>query len=112
MTLVRATDALRGGRWSGGAYPSVHRLQVAVGVVLERWFWWLREDRGATRGIFETQSAEKGAVMNRRIFISKTAAATAGLALAFPKRGRAQASPNDTVNVAIIGIRGDNTGHP
>ena len=50
--------------------------------------------------------------MNRRVFLSKTAAATAGLALAFPKRSRAQASPNESVNVAIIGIRGDNEGHP
>jgi hypothetical protein len=50
--------------------------------------------------------------MNRRVFLSKTAAATAGLALAFPKRSRAYASPNETVNVAIIGIRGDNKGHP
>jgi predicted dehydrogenase len=49
--------------------------------------------------------------MNRRRFISRTAAATAGLAL-LPKRGYAQASPNDTINVAIIGIRGDNKGHP
>src|SRR5262252_5028488 len=50
--------------------------------------------------------------MNRRVFLSKTAAAAAGLALALPKRGRAHASPNETVNVAIIGIRGDNAGHP
>jgi len=50
--------------------------------------------------------------MNRRAFLSKTAAATAGLALALPRRGRAYASPNETVNVAIIGIRGDNKGHP
>jgi len=50
--------------------------------------------------------------MNRRIFISKTAAATAGLALASPKRGRAQTSANEIVNVAIIGIRGSNDGHP
>jgi predicted dehydrogenase len=48
--------------------------------------------------------------MNRRLFLSKTAAATAGLA-ALPARARAQ-SPNDTINVAIIGIRGDNKGHP
>src|SRR5438445_13831127 len=54
----------------------------------------------------------KGAVMNRRVFLSKTAAATAGLALALPKRSRAHTSPNETVNVAIIGIRGDNRGHP
>jgi predicted dehydrogenase len=50
--------------------------------------------------------------MNRRHFLSKTAAATAGLALTLPRQGRAQTSPNDTVNVAIIGIRGDNEGHP
>jgi hypothetical protein len=49
-------------------------------------------------------------MMNRRLFLSKTAAATAGLA-ALPVRGRAQ-SPNDTINVAIIGLRGDNQGHP
>ena len=50
-------------------------------------------------------------MMNRRRFLSKTAAAAVGLA-AFPARGRAQKSPNDTVNVAIIGLRGDNKGHP
>jgi predicted dehydrogenase len=50
--------------------------------------------------------------MNRRAFLSKTAAATAGIALASPKRSRAQSSANDTVNVAIIGIRGNNKGHP
>jgi predicted dehydrogenase len=49
-------------------------------------------------------------MMNRRHFFLKTAAATAGLA-ALPARVRAQ-SPNDTINVAIIGIRGDNKGHP
>jgi predicted dehydrogenase len=49
-------------------------------------------------------------MMNRRLFLSKSAAATAGLA-ALPARMRAQ-SPNDTINVAIIGIRGDNKGHP
>jgi predicted dehydrogenase len=50
-------------------------------------------------------------VINRRLFLSKTAAATAGLA-ALPRLSRAQTSPNDQVNVAIIGIRGDNKGHP
>ena len=50
-------------------------------------------------------------MMNRRVFISRTAAATAGLA-ALPTRARAQKSPNDTINVAIIGIRGANKGHP
>jgi predicted dehydrogenase len=51
-------------------------------------------------------------MINRRAFLTKTAAAAAGLA-AFPRRGRAQqSSPNDTVNVAIIGLRGDNKGHP
>ena len=49
-------------------------------------------------------------MINRRKFISHTAAATVGLA-AFPGRSRAQ-SPNDTINVAIIGLRGDNKGHP
>ena len=50
--------------------------------------------------------------MNRRLFLSKTAAATAGLVAALPARSRAQTSPNDTINVAIIGLRGDNAGHP
>ncbi len=50
-------------------------------------------------------------MMNRRLFLSKTAAATAGLA-ALPIGGRAQSRPSDTVNVAIVGLRGDNTGHP
>jgi predicted dehydrogenase len=49
--------------------------------------------------------------MNRRTFLSKTAAATVGLA-ALPARAYAGRSPNDTVNVAIIGLRGQNTGHP
>jgi predicted dehydrogenase len=49
-------------------------------------------------------------MMNRRLFLSRTAAATAGLT-ALPSGLRAQ-SPNDTINVAIIGIRGDNKGHP
>ena len=49
-------------------------------------------------------------MMNRRLFLSKTAAATAGLAT-LPSGVRAQ-SPNDTINVAIIGIRGDNKGRP
>jgi predicted dehydrogenase len=49
-------------------------------------------------------------MMNRRLFLSKSVAATAGLAV-LPARMRAQ-SPNDTINVAIIGIRGDNKGHP
>ena len=51
-------------------------------------------------------------MMNRRRFLSQTAAATVGLAAAFPGRARAQKSANDTINVAIIGIRGDNKGHP
>jgi len=49
--------------------------------------------------------------MNRRTFLSKTAAATAGLTV-LPGRAFARQSPNDTVNVAIIGLRGLNTGHP
>ena len=51
-------------------------------------------------------------MMNRRAFLGKTAAATAGLAAALPGRSYAQTSPNDTINLAIIGIRGDNKGHP
>ncbi len=50
--------------------------------------------------------------MNRRHFLSRTAAATAGLVAALPGRARAQASPNETVNVAIIGFRGETKGHP
>jgi predicted dehydrogenase len=50
--------------------------------------------------------------MDRRHFLQRTAAATAGLALASPGRARAQKSANDTVNVAIIGLRGSNKGHP
>jgi predicted dehydrogenase len=57
-------------------------------------------------------SEEETAVINRRLFLSKTAAATVGLAAALPKRSYAQSSPNEAINVAIIGIRGDNTGHP
>jgi predicted dehydrogenase len=51
-------------------------------------------------------------MINRRRFLSKTAAATAGLAAALPRESYAQRSPNDTINVAIIGLRGDNKGHP
>ena len=58
------------------------------------------------------EGAEQGALMNRRAFLSKTAAATAGLTLGFPKQSRAQASANDTINVAIIGLRGSNKDHP
>ena len=50
-------------------------------------------------------------MMNRRVFLSRTAAATVGLAVR-PAPLRAQRSPNDTINVAIIGLRGDNKGHP
>ena len=51
-------------------------------------------------------------MISRRDFLSRTAAATAGLAAAVPSRSYAQMSPNDTINIAIIGIRGDNKGHP
>jgi predicted dehydrogenase len=50
-------------------------------------------------------------VTSRRRFLTHTAAATAGLAV-LPRRTHAQANANETVNVAIIGIRGDNKGHP
>src|SRR5262245_35093620 len=49
--------------------------------------------------------------MNRRDFLL-TGAAAAGWGLTRPRRARAHASPNDTVNIAIIGLRGLNTGHP
>jgi len=49
--------------------------------------------------------------MDRRTFLSTTAAATLGLA-ARPRRTFARHSPNETVNVAIVGLRGLNTGHP
>jgi predicted dehydrogenase len=49
--------------------------------------------------------------MNRRAFLTKTAAATAALAMR-PARAHARQSANETVNVAIIGLRGDNKGHP
>jgi predicted dehydrogenase len=50
-------------------------------------------------------------MINRRRFLTQTAAATAGLAV-LPRGLRAQRSANEAVNVAIIGIRGDNKGHP
>jgi predicted dehydrogenase len=50
--------------------------------------------------------------MDRRHFLRSTAAATAGLALTSARRSDAQTSANETINVAIIGIRGDNKGHP
>jgi predicted dehydrogenase len=50
-------------------------------------------------------------MINRRVFLSRTAAATVGLAVR-PALSRTQRSPNDTINVAIIGLRGDNKGHP
>ena len=52
------------------------------------------------------------AVINRRRFISTTAAATVGLAAGASTRAHAQRSANDTINIAVIGIRGDNKGHP
>jgi predicted dehydrogenase len=56
---------------------------------------------------------EETAVINRRAFLSRTAAATVGLATTTLRaRAQAQRSPNETVNVAIVGIRGDNKGHP
>jgi len=50
--------------------------------------------------------------MNRRRFLTNTAAATAGMALCLPARSHARTIPSDTVNVAIIGLRGSNKGHP
>src|SRR5438067_297458 len=51
-------------------------------------------------------------LMNRRRFLTNTAAATAGMALGLPARSHARTIPSDTVNVAIIGLRGSNKGHP
>jgi predicted dehydrogenase len=48
--------------------------------------------------------------MERRAFLSKTAAATAGAALGSARRVHGQQSANDTINVAVIGIRGDRKG--
>lgn len=48
--------------------------------------------------------------MKRREFLST--AGVAGLGAALPKRGFERSSPNDTINVAIVGIRGDNKGRP
>ena len=48
--------------------------------------------------------------MNRRDFL--TGAAATGLAASLPRKARAAWSPNDVVNVAIVGIRGDSRGQP
>jgi predicted dehydrogenase len=48
--------------------------------------------------------------MNRREFLS--GAAATGLAATLPRRARANWSPNDVINVAVIGIRSDNKGQP
>lgn len=50
--------------------------------------------------------------MNRRRFLSRSGAATVRLSAALPTRSYAQMTPNDTINVAIIGIRGSNAGRP
>ena len=50
-------------------------------------------------------------MLTRRVFLGRTAAAAAGLAIT-PARLRAQNSANETINIAVIGIRGDNKGHP
>ena len=50
-------------------------------------------------------------MMDRRHFLRRTVAATAGLALASARRTRAQKSPNETINVAIVGLRGDRKDH-
>lgn len=50
--------------------------------------------------------------MYRRAFLSRAGAATAGVAAAIRSESYARSSPNDTVNVAVVGIRGDNKGYP
>src|SRR5262249_54191611 len=67
---------------------------------------------GTCRACYDTPLKGAQIIMNRRVFLSKTAAATAGMALTLPTRSRAHASANETVTVASIGIRGSNKGHP
>ncbi|NOZ57358.1 MAG: Gfo/Idh/MocA family oxidoreductase, partial [Calditrichaeota bacterium] len=48
--------------------------------------------------------------MNRRDFIKRTAGATAAVSLGF-NIARSAASPNDTIRVAVVGIRGRGGSH-
>src|SRR5437870_7087855 len=81
------------------------RLRVSMAASYDSTFAQSSDSTYVTRGPC------KGVLMNRRVFLSRTAAATAGLSLSFPARSRAQ-SPNEAINVAIIGLRGDNKNHP
>ncbi|MPZ21675.1 MAG: hypothetical protein GEV06_27865 [Luteitalea sp.] len=50
--------------------------------------------------------------MHRRTFLSTVPALTAGLAAAVRRQSYATESPNETVNVAVVGMRGGNEGKP
>lgn len=49
--------------------------------------------------------------VNRREFMKRTAGATAALAVGFNLARSAKASPNDTIRVAVVGIRGRGRSH-
>ena len=49
--------------------------------------------------------------LNRRTFVKKSTAASAGIILSAPFIKNSMASANDTVNVAVIGIRGRGRAH-
>ena len=51
--------------------------------------------------------------INRRSFIKQTGAVSSGLIIGLPFAGKsfAQSSPNDTINVAVIGIRSRGMDH-
>jgi predicted dehydrogenase len=50
--------------------------------------------------------------VHRRTFLTRVPALTAGLAAAVRRQSYATESPNETVNVAVVGIRGGNEGKP
>ena len=51
--------------------------------------------------------------VNRRRFLKNSAVTTAGLMVSSPivKRSFAQKSPNETINIAVIGINGRGQAH-
>ena len=49
--------------------------------------------------------------MNRRNFIQKSAAASVVFSAPLVKSGWAKNSPNDTINMAVVGIRGRGRAH-
>lgn len=50
--------------------------------------------------------------MDRRKFLVRATTGTVGVAAAVRRESYASSSPNETINVAVVGIRGDNKGHP